>query len=311
MTRSSRLVVAMVITAIFLLVAVAVEIYLINQFLKTREAVNWPQTNGKILRSELKSKGALQTNYEARIEYEYRVGNKAYQSGQVRARGNNGKQHEVGPLVEMLPVGKEVPVFYNPANPADALLVVGVDGMDQLITIAPVPFILGTVYFLFLMFRERRKSPEQFEQEADVEDEFGSYTLGPRVRFHCPNCKKEVTARTYRDQQQFATSQPFSTIECLPCGVSRTTKLPLEELDQYSADELNAHFCVRESFVAKFLAIAGVVMFFFPFVGLALAGFGLLMNWKTGGWPKRVSFIGVALSGVVSLIYVVMWLIYG
>lgn len=300
----------MLLAALFCAMATAVEIYTVSTLLKTNEAVNWPTTKGVIVRSELSAERVIKTSYEAHIEYTYQVGGKPFKSKQVRSRGAGSKyRNEVAPLVDQFPVGKETQVFYNPTNPADALLVVGADLSDYLIVIFPV-FFMGAAGFavvaLFLQWRKNaREGYEPHEDEFENEPE-GYRTLGPDVRFHCPVCKTEVAARTFRLFEVHAVPQEETFVECIPCGITRLVHLPLEELDQYSVDELTEHLTPRVSIVVKFLAIASVVLFLVPFVGLVLGGVGLLASYHSGSWTKRVSLIGVGLSSVVAIVFVCM-----
>ncbi len=308
MTRATRLLWTILFTLLFFVAAVGVETYLINMFIKAWNAVNWPTTKGIIVKSELEKHLSIKTSYEAFIEYTYQIGEKQYKSKDVRARGSNAKyRSELTPLVEKFPAGKEVTVYYNPVNPSDALLEVGVDGIDQLVVVLPVLLILFSGVGLIALILEWRKGPNAVIELDESKEEDSDRIWGPRVRFHCHNCKTEVAARTYM-HREVSLTQPESHVECIPCGIIQSTKLPLQELDHYSADELIPHLYTRVSVVVKFLAIASIVFFLFPFVGFVFGGIGLLASKHTGGWTKRVSLIGFVLSSVVLLGFICLWI---
>jgi hypothetical protein len=61
-------------------------------------------------------------------------------------------------------------------------------------------------------------------------------------------------------------------------------------------EELESQLAVRLSIVVRFLAIASIVMFCLPFVGIALGIAGLLASYRTGQWPKKRSIVGIVLN---------------
>lgn len=99
-------------------------------------------------------------------------------------------------------------------------------------------------------------------------------------------------------------TQRETYVECSGCGLHRLTRLPLEELAGYSADELTPHLYRRVSIIVWTLALASVLGFCLPVAGLTFGAVGLLMSWRTGGWPKRLSVVGLALSSVATTIFV-------
>ncbi len=138
-------------------------------------------------------------------------------------------------------------------------------------------------------------------------------TPGPDTRFHCPRCG-DVPARTYLLEEKMGVlfipliTQRETYVACRACGAALLTRLPLEELGEYSADGLTPHLFPRVSIIVQFLAVASVVLFCAPFVGLVLGAIGLLTSYRTGGWPKRLSLIGIGLSSVVHVIFVILLL---
>ncbi len=133
-------------------------------------------------------------------------------------------------------------------------------------------------------------------------------TPGPDTRINCPKCGPNVPARTHRLEERMGVyfipllTQRETFVECAGCGESRHTALPLEKLGEYPPDELDRHLYRRVSVVVKFLALASVLVFCIPFVGLGLGVAGLVGSYRTGGWVKVVSIVGITIGALVSTI---------
>ena len=52
----------------------------------------------------------------------------------------------------------------------------------------------------------------------------------------------------------------------------------------------------RLSFVYKALAILSVLLFCAPFLSLPLAIISLVASYRSGGWPKVVSIVGIVMA---------------
>ena len=138
----------------------AVEVMTVGMFLKAKAIEGWPTTNGVILSSELTSQfRGTSTSYEARIEYEYRVGEQPYKSNKVRTRGAAGQHHsDLAPLVEKFAAGRQIPVHYNPADPSEAYLETGVDFVNYIIIISPLFFAFVAAAYIVERLRQNQKS---------------------------------------------------------------------------------------------------------------------------------------------------------
>lgn len=105
-----------VISAILLGIIVASQI-------GARKAASWPSTIGTVVMSDLEarhgSKGHY-VNYPV-VVYQYRVGGASYESRKV-SPGMEWGGTGAGKVVERYPAGSQVTVYYNPDNPAEALL---------------------------------------------------------------------------------------------------------------------------------------------------------------------------------------------
>lgn len=91
--------------------------------LAASKAKNWQSTTGTIIMSMLEarrgSKGHY-VNYPV-VVYNYRVGGASYESRKV-SPGMEWGGTGAGKVVERYPTGSQVTVYYNPENPAEALL---------------------------------------------------------------------------------------------------------------------------------------------------------------------------------------------
>jgi hypothetical protein len=92
--------------------------------LKSQRAKSWPSVQGRVLESSLR---AVLDNrgrtYRAYILYEYAVGGVIRRSDVRRlGEGTSSFTKASSRAVEQYPVGTAVTVFFNPENPADAML---------------------------------------------------------------------------------------------------------------------------------------------------------------------------------------------
>jgi hypothetical protein len=104
--------------------------YWIYKRSKTASAVraaslSWVQTTGVVVTSRVEVSGGETTSVSPRVIYQYAVGAQTYQSDQIRAGDHVFKISSSGDAyttIDRYPVGAQVTVFYNPANPAQACL---------------------------------------------------------------------------------------------------------------------------------------------------------------------------------------------
>lgn len=94
---------------------------------KQYETQYWPQTQGKVIYSKIKTHSDSDgTSYSLDLNYDYSVGNFTYTGTKDSELpnmmiGSNSVQKRAGSL----PAGKPVTVYYNPRNPQQAVLVRG------------------------------------------------------------------------------------------------------------------------------------------------------------------------------------------
>jgi hypothetical protein len=93
-----------------------------NLYLGTR-SIRWPSVEGRILYSHAR----IGPHPETLLWYEYHVDNRRYVASKYRNGGNITPFDSVATAAaRRYPVGRTVPVYYDPANPQNALLEPGV-----------------------------------------------------------------------------------------------------------------------------------------------------------------------------------------
>jgi hypothetical protein len=107
-------------------------------------AAGYPTVTGVMQKSELgESTDDESTEYFPVVQYSYTVAGKTYMGNRYRygRESSNDKNWAIG-IVAAHPVGSEVEVHHSPADPNDAVLVVGLQGSDLLSALVQVPFTL-------------------------------------------------------------------------------------------------------------------------------------------------------------------------
>lgn len=93
-------------------------------FMRRRMATvsQWPSTMGTVIASYLERRSSSDgsTNYPV-VQYSYQVGGRTYQSSKL-APGPEVGGTGAGKVVARYPAGAQVMVFYDPNNPAEAVL---------------------------------------------------------------------------------------------------------------------------------------------------------------------------------------------
>jgi len=117
---------------LFMLVFSVGGIYAIYQSIKTRQQVkqiqNWPSTMGRVIDSRVVHGGydtdKMRRNYVQHVEYEYTVGGVTYRNDQIAPgpRQAHPRRYQARNAANRYPIGATVTVFYNPANPQEAVL---------------------------------------------------------------------------------------------------------------------------------------------------------------------------------------------
>ena len=89
-----------------------------------QRTLSWPQASGKIVESRVEMQGVADDSTVARIVYSYEVNGTPFKGNRL---GGTGMQTP-HMLVKKYPVGAAVHVFFDPADPASAVLERGTEG---------------------------------------------------------------------------------------------------------------------------------------------------------------------------------------
>ena len=138
--------------SLFFLIGSIATIWGVKTFLSAQATEEWPQVEGKVTASEVTrkrtrggGKGIKQrkTNYTAEISYDYVIDGEALSSDRF-SYGNysSSNRENADSIVAEFPVGKTVPVFYDPENPESAVLKMGGNFLTYL------PLGIGSVFAL-------------------------------------------------------------------------------------------------------------------------------------------------------------------
>ena len=110
-------------------------------------AASFFTTEGMIIESKAEATAGDGAAWEAKIRYEYFVEGRRYAANRYRYAylGAAGSEAETQRLVEAHPVGGRATIYFNPRNPAEALLYPGVSSGDFLIGLFLAPFNIAMV----------------------------------------------------------------------------------------------------------------------------------------------------------------------
>jgi hypothetical protein len=108
--------------AIALIIGVVLYGVQFGQGLRADASKKWPRASGTITASAVIKSPEHKRRYRAALEYSYRVGGKQYQSTRVFWGGNEGREKHMASVIETYPAGGKVRVFYDPRDPAEAVL---------------------------------------------------------------------------------------------------------------------------------------------------------------------------------------------
>jgi hypothetical protein len=103
---------------------------------RSRRSTSWPKAIGTVVSAEVRrvvseagaSDGAVNSvTYEPYVKYAYAVAGRAYEHDKFASAAQWAMREpaDAEAIVRGYPVGHQVPVFYNPSRPDDAVLVPG------------------------------------------------------------------------------------------------------------------------------------------------------------------------------------------
>src|SRR5579859_5908632 len=164
----------------------ALDFKLVGELSRQFQSAKFPSATGQITRSQVTthrgSKGGV--TYGVAISYEFTVDDKAFVSSRYRynASMSSSGSRWARATVQSHPLGSAVTVFYNPANPSEALLAPGIGGEDFLALLFMTPFnliVLG-IWWLPLAAARQRYLPKPAGGVTILNDP-------PRVRLRLPS----------------------------------------------------------------------------------------------------------------------------
>ena len=107
---------------------VALSIFLLINKTKAKsliaESKSWPKARGRMLTSKAAKYKAIGTRWDFIANYEYTVNGKSYKNN-VTAFYTISNKEEAEALANDFPLGEDIKVFYNPANPRQSVLKMG------------------------------------------------------------------------------------------------------------------------------------------------------------------------------------------
>ncbi len=104
-------------------------------------ATGYPSVIGVVSHSEVKEHSDSDgSTYRPEIKYIYRVGEQEYTGDRYRYGQMASGDRHAHRVVAAHPVGRELAVHYNPADPADAVLLTGLEGSDLFLAVFMTPF---------------------------------------------------------------------------------------------------------------------------------------------------------------------------
>jgi hypothetical protein len=106
-------------------------------------AESFPSTQGKILSAKVAVyQGSKNTYYRPSFRYTYGVNGMTYQGWRFRYIGGPTDNQTSSSIMRLHPPGTDIPVYYNPKNPADSVLSPMVEGPNFVLFFLFGPFIL-------------------------------------------------------------------------------------------------------------------------------------------------------------------------
>jgi len=208
-------------TLLFLLLAVVSLIAAPVTFYQQEETLTWKEGVATIANGEIVDRpGSSRDKYEPMVTYEYTVGGKTYVANRIaivsKVYNTKGTADAV---LKKYAVGRQVPVFYDPARPSRAVLE---RGGSLFLPLAAGFGGLLMLLFAFLEHRSRKKATPAYdektaarlkEQERARHEEKGEQAAGEQAGGE-RTVKEQTPAALINDEDQ-ARKLAFKIIEGL------------------------------------------------------------------------------------------------
>jgi hypothetical protein len=126
-------------------------------FLEAKASSAWPMVVGTVTRAQVGETGI--GRYFADVAYTYRVGDREFTGTRIRpSDGEYNIRDGAVHAIRELTVGKQHPVFYNPANPRQAVLQAGAGFQEYVLLLVPVGMFVVGVWSFRRLWRTRERS---------------------------------------------------------------------------------------------------------------------------------------------------------
>ncbi|MEA3012705.1 MAG: hypothetical protein QOD42_1250 [Sphingomonadales bacterium] len=119
-----------VLTVLGVVLAGAAAILFVGDRQRSAAAAQWPSVEGRITASAIdvqqRSGRRSRDRYVPRLRYDYRVAGRSFSNDRIWLSETRNWKTRAGAeeAIAAFPAGAAVPVFYDPANPADSALIV-------------------------------------------------------------------------------------------------------------------------------------------------------------------------------------------
>jgi hypothetical protein len=145
---------------LLLALATIVPAFALPQYLRAKKSAQWPTTSGEITYSRVRYvRGRRFDGYLGDVQYRYRVGDAEHLSSRVSfARGHLAAAEAWQRALAPYPVGQKVTVYYDPQNPASAVLEPGLAG-EMAILYKMDLFFIGVFAAAFLIALYKFREP--------------------------------------------------------------------------------------------------------------------------------------------------------
>ncbi|MDD3296429.1 MAG: DUF3592 domain-containing protein [Candidatus Omnitrophica bacterium] len=135
---------------LFAIAGIGIEFFAYSVYKDSQDAKAWPMTAGRVISSEIHSHRSHSASsrhssimYSAGVAFEYSVAGRTYTSKKISlGECGSSSRSDAQKVVDKYPQGKEIAVYYNPANPGSAMLEPGKIGGIF------IPFIVGAMFIV-------------------------------------------------------------------------------------------------------------------------------------------------------------------
>lgn len=138
----------------------------VRQLMRAQASTSWPTVTGVVTIAELGKQVGNErdtsTTYSTDISYDYVAKDRSYVNSAINfADVNSSDPSAARRILKRYPVGKQVTVYYNPADPQNAVLEPGATGRSWFLPLFGGGFVVaGIAVFFFLRWIRRALTRE-------------------------------------------------------------------------------------------------------------------------------------------------------